>query len=158
MDSRNGLRTAIVGLHNRGALMSKNKPKETIEYVIRMQDREREMLDSLIGAYQFNRVMEPIVKLMNDVTGMAVFLSIVAATGLAGTTFVLKITTGGELTLEGLLESFWVQRMEAHEKQRAETGATGPAAGQTGTAFWTGIWYNLMNPNWSWFGPPPQQS
>ena len=146
-----------MGLHNRGALMSKNKPKETIEYVIRLQDKEREMFDSVVGAYQFNRVMEPVVKLMNDVTGMAVFLSIVAATGLAGATFVLKITTGGEMTLEGLLESFWIQRMEAHEKQRAETGVTGPAAGQTGTSFWTGIWYNLMNPNWSWFGPPPQE-
>ena len=30
--------------------MSKNKPKETIEYVIRLQDKERQMVESAIGS------------------------------------------------------------------------------------------------------------
>ena len=128
-----------------------------IEYRISLQDKQAEQLDSLIGAYQLNRVLTPIVTLMNDVTGMVVFLSIVAATGLAGATFAFNVRTGADLAMAELLDLFWVQRMEAHEKQRAETGATGPAAGQTGSKFWSGIIYNLTNPNWSWFEPPPQE-
>ena len=59
--------------------MSKNKPKETIEYVIRLQDKERQMVESAIGAYQVNRIMTPIVTLLNDVTGMATLLGLLAA-------------------------------------------------------------------------------
>jgi len=58
--------------------MSKNKPKETIEYVIRLQDKERQMVESAIGAYQVNRIMTPIVTLLNDVTGMATLLGLLA--------------------------------------------------------------------------------
>ena len=38
--------------------MSKNKPKETIEYVIRLQDKERKILDTFVTAYMAGRGLE----------------------------------------------------------------------------------------------------
>ena len=38
--------------------MSKNKPKETIEYVIRLQDKERKILDTFVTAYMVGRGLE----------------------------------------------------------------------------------------------------
>jgi len=35
--------------------VSKNKPKETIEYVIRLQDKERQLLESYLAAYTLGR-------------------------------------------------------------------------------------------------------
>jgi len=52
--------------------MSKNKPKETIEYVIRLQDKERQMVDEAIGAYQFNRIASPIVSILKDNSALLV--------------------------------------------------------------------------------------
>mgnify|MGYP006403806731 CR=1 FL=1 len=43
--------------------MSKNKPSTTIEYVIRMQDKERQLLESYMTAYMMGnagRLMEGI--------------------------------------------------------------------------------------------------
>jgi len=38
--------------------LSKNKPKETIEFVIRLQDKERKILDSFVTAYMMGRGLE----------------------------------------------------------------------------------------------------
>jgi len=65
--------------------MSKNKPKETIEYVIRLQDKERQLLESYMTAYMMGnagRLMEgigipEITKQMKDPTEMiGIFYSI----------------------------------------------------------------------------------
>ena len=87
--------------------MSKNKPKETIEYVIRLQDKERQLLDDAIGAYQINRIMTPIVSLMSDVSGMAVLLSLLAS--IIGFTFIVR----EELDAAGLIDAFTSQREQA---------------------------------------------
>ena len=40
--------------------MSKNKPKETIEFVIRLQDKERQLLEDALLAQNFNKVALPL--------------------------------------------------------------------------------------------------
>ena len=87
--------------------MSKNKPKETIEYVIRLQDKERQMVESAIGAYQVNRIMTPIVTLLNDVTGMATLLGLLAL--LPG--FVFYAEEG--MSSAELIDAFTTQREQA---------------------------------------------
>ena len=52
--------------------MSKNKPKETIEYVIRLQDKERQLFDDAIGAYRFGRISSPIVSILKDNSALLV--------------------------------------------------------------------------------------
>lgn len=56
--------------------MSKNKPKETVEYVLRLQDKERQLLEQIVDTRSFSNVATPIVDLLKDVTGMATFMSI----------------------------------------------------------------------------------
>jgi len=56
--------------------MSKNKPKETIEYVIRLQDKERQLLDDAIGAYRFGRIADPIVSIIKDNSALLVVSSL----------------------------------------------------------------------------------
>ena len=51
--------------------MPKNKPKETIEYVIRLQDKERQLLEDATTAYTVANVAEPVVNVIKDVTAMA---------------------------------------------------------------------------------------
>ncbi len=108
--------------------MSKNKPSTTIEYVIRLQDKERQMVESAIGAYQVNRVLTPIVTLMNDISGMAVFLTVAASLGLTGVVF-LFTATGSEEDMHVLLTDFFIQRDQAAAAAGVTVVARGPIWG-----------------------------
>lgn len=59
--------------------MSKNKPKETIEHVLRLQDKERQLLDDFLLSKNFNNVATPIVSLLSDVSGLAASYVILSA-------------------------------------------------------------------------------
>ena len=102
--------------------MSKNKPKETIEYVIRLQDRERQLLDDAVGAYRINRIATPLVELLNDVSGMATVLSILGALGITGVTFAFIVSD--ELSVAGLVDSFFNQRQQAAINLGIELGTS----------------------------------
>ena len=88
--------------------MSKNKPSTTIEYVIRLQDKERQLAEDAIGAYQLNRIMTPIVTLMNDVSGMALLLTLLAS--IIGFTFIVSEDIQSPA---GLIDAFTTQREQA---------------------------------------------
>jgi len=51
--------------------VSKNKPKETIEFVLRLQDKERQIVDDFLVAQNFKAIATPTVDLLKDVTGLA---------------------------------------------------------------------------------------
>lgn len=68
--------------------MPKAKPDQVIVHRIELQDTERDLLASISAGIAFNQVADPIVKLLNDVTGTITFLTLLAATGLvAGISF-----------------------------------------------------------------------
>lgn len=47
--------------------MAKNKPKETIEYVIRLQDKERQLLEDLATSYRIQAIdPEAMFKILED--------------------------------------------------------------------------------------------
>ena len=102
--------------------MSKNKPKETIEYVIRLQDKERQMIESAIGAYQVNRIATPLVDLLNDVTGMATVLSLLALVGVTGVSFAFVVSD--DLSVAGLVDAFVSQRDQAAINLGIELGTS----------------------------------
>ena len=102
--------------------MSKNKPKETIEYVIRLQDKERQLLDDAIGAYRINRIATPLVDLLNDVTGMATVLSILAAVGITGVSF--AFIASDDLSVAGLVDAFLTQRQQSALNLGIELGTS----------------------------------
>ena len=94
--------------------MAKRPPDEVIEYRISLQDYERDMFSSAIGAYQMNRIATPIINLMNDVTGMVVFLTILAAVGVTGVTFTFltaMLTT--DSSMADVIDAFTTQRQQA---------------------------------------------
>jgi len=93
--------------------MSKRKPDKVIEYRFSLQDKEREMFNSAIGAYQMNRLVTPIITLMNDISGMVVFLSLAAAAGVTGVAFTFLLTNLEDMTMGGVLDSFLTQRQQA---------------------------------------------
>ncbi|HIA00711.1 MAG TPA: hypothetical protein EYN66_02160 [Myxococcales bacterium] len=102
--------------------MSKNKPKETIEYVIRLQDKERQMIESAIGAYQINRIATPLVDLLNDVTGMATVLSLLALVGVTGVSFAFVVSD--DLSVANLVDAFVSQRDQAAINLGIELGTS----------------------------------
>ena len=102
--------------------MSKNKPKETIEYVIRLQDKERQLLDDAIGAHRINRIATPLVDLLNDVTGMATVLSIIGALGITGVSFAFIVSD--DLSVANLVDAFLDQRQQAAVNLGIELGTS----------------------------------
>ncbi len=68
--------------------MPKAKPDQVIVHRIELQETERELLSGMTAAFQFNKIADPLVKLLNDVTGTVTVLTLLAASGLlAGVTF-----------------------------------------------------------------------
>ena len=51
--------------------MSKRKPDQVIEFRISLQDREREMFDTLVAALTFNRIATPTVDLLKDASALS---------------------------------------------------------------------------------------
>ena len=94
--------------------MAKRPPDKVIEYRISLQDYERDMFSSAIGAYQMNRIATPIINLMNDVTGMVVFLTILAAVGVTGVTFTfLTAMLTSDSSMADIIDAFTTQREQA---------------------------------------------
>ena len=92
--------------------MTKKSPNQVIELRISLQDKQIEQLDSFITSYQINRILTPIVTLMNDVTGMIVLLTLAASLGFAGIAFAFQVTQPTE-DIHVILTDFFLQRDQA---------------------------------------------
>ncbi len=136
--------------------MTKRDPDQVIEYRISLQDKQSEQLDSLIAAIQFNRVttgvgsifsglgVSEITKQLKDPSEMiGVFYSIAMVLEFMG--YETGLPTPADM-------SGWKDEFQAAKVEREATGEAGPAAGDFSFG---AIMYNLLHPNWSWFGPPP---
>jgi hypothetical protein len=84
--------------------MPKPKPDQVIRHEIVLSRPLQDTVDGLVGSMQFSNIATPAVDLMKDVSGMAVFLSLVASLGLTGVGFTL-ILTGQEDTAESVINS-----------------------------------------------------
>ena len=114
--------------------MSKNKPKETIEYVIRLQDKERQLLESYMTAYLMGnagRLMEGIgipelTKQMKDPTEMiGIFYSIAMVLEFIG------IETGLPTPFD--FDEYWREyqtKSQTMAEKRKEAGGTTSVWGQ----------------------------
>jgi len=105
--------------------MSRRKPDKVIEYRISLQDTERELLSHLVylegTTKAFNNVAEPIVKLLNDVTGMITFLAILAAAGVTGVAFIFLASE--DLSIGSVVDQFLSQREQAAISQGLDLAA-----------------------------------
>ncbi len=101
--------------------MPKVKPDQVIRHEVVLGRADRELLEGAVMAYQMNRIAEPLVKLLNDVTGLTAFLSILAA--LTGFTFLIS----DDLNANELIDVFLTQREQHIIKTGAQTGITAAA-------------------------------
>jgi len=62
--------------------MTKRKPDQVIEYRISLQDKQSEQLDSVIAAYQINKIGSPLVALLSDKSAMLIIVGVLEATGI----------------------------------------------------------------------------
>jgi len=61
--------------------MTKRKPDQVIEYRVSLQDKQSEQLDSMIAAYQVNKIATPLVALLSDASAMLLITGLLEATG-----------------------------------------------------------------------------
>ncbi len=118
------------------AVMPKPKPDQVIRHEIVLSRPLQETVDGLVGSAQFRNIATPTVDLMKDVSGMAVFLSLVAALGLAGVGFNL-VLSGQEETAEEVIQVFLNQSKIARAGRGVET--LGSAAGSVASGIDSGI-------------------
>ena len=118
------------------AVMPKPKPDQVIRHEIVLSRPLQETIDGPVGSAQFRNIATPTVDLMKDVSGMAVFLSLVAALGLTGIGFNL-ILSGQEETAEEVIQLFLNQSKVARAGRGAE--ALGSAAGSLASGIDSGI-------------------
>jgi len=62
--------------------MTKRKPDQVIEYRISLQDKQSEQLDSMIAAYQVNKIATPLVALLSDASAMLLITGMLEAMGI----------------------------------------------------------------------------
>tara|TARA_R100000664_G_C2735149_1_gene124765 strand:+ start:150 stop:533 length:384 start_codon:yes stop_codon:yes gene_type:complete len=116
--------------------MPKPKPDQVIRHEIVLSRPLQETVDGLVGSAQFRNIATPTVDLMKDVSGMAVFLSLVAALGLTGVGFNL-VLSGQEETAEEVIQLFLNQSKLARVGRGVET--LGSAAGSVASGIDSGI-------------------
>ena len=109
--------------------MAKRKPDQTITHRIELQEKERELLSHIVylegTTKAFNNVAEPIVKLLNDVTGMITVLTILAATGITGVSFLFMYTAlSDNVSMSDVIDHFITQRNQAAVAQGLDLAAS----------------------------------
>jgi len=62
--------------------MTKRKPDQVIEYRVSLQDKQSEQLDSMIAAYQINKIGTPLVALLSDGSAMLIIAGLLEAYGI----------------------------------------------------------------------------
>lgn len=101
--------------------MPKSKPDQVIVHRIELQATERDILSGLSTAVMFKQIADPIVKLLNDVTGTVTFLTLLAASGIfLGVTFNFIYDV---VSAKDPLEQFLTQLEEAKERAEIVGGA-----------------------------------
>ena len=116
--------------------MPKPKPDQVIRHEIVLSRPLQETVDGLVGSAQFRNIATPTVDLMKDVSGMAVFLSLPGALGLADVGFNL-VLSGQEETAEEVIQVFLNQSKIARAGRGVET--LGSAAGSVASGIDSGI-------------------
>jgi hypothetical protein len=121
--------------------------KKVVEHRITFGTKERDMMESALAAFQFNRIASPVVAGMSDVSFMLVL------GGLLAIYFPeIKLPTNPS-GMEEIVEAIDTGIRTGVERARQERELTGESTldEATGVRDLIGrLYYNLTNPNWSW--------
>ena len=127
--------------------MPRAKSDRIVTHRIELGVKEREIADSMLAAFAFNRVSTPIVAGMSDVSFMIVLGSLLTLY------FPDIVLPTGEAKMEEVVAAIDKGIKEGVERAREERRQTGESTldEATGVRDLLGrLYYNLTNPNWSW--------
>ena len=62
--------------------MTKRKPDSVTEFRISLQSKQSEQLDSIIAAFQINKIATPLVALLSDASAMLIITGLLEAYGI----------------------------------------------------------------------------
>ena len=62
--------------------MTTIKPDQVIEYRVSLQDKQSEQLDSIIAAFQINKIATPLVALLSDASAMLIITGLLEHYGI----------------------------------------------------------------------------
>jgi len=127
-------------------MMPRAKSDRIVTHRIELGVKEREIADSMLAAFAFNRVSTPIVAGMSDVSFMIVLGSLLTLY------FPDIVLPTGEARMEEVVAAIDKGIKEGVERAREERRQTGdsPLDEYTGVRDLLGrLYYNLTNPNWS---------
>jgi len=125
--------------------LAKKAPDQVIVHRFEMQQKERELLESAITAYNFNKISTPIVTGMSDVSFMVV------VGGLLTLLYPEIILPRAEEGMGAVIDAISQGIYAGQERAKNEREATGEATldDATGVRDLLGrLLYNIANPNW----------
>jgi hypothetical protein len=101
--------------------MPRPKPDQIIRHQIVFGEADRKILDGFKDAHVLTSLSNTFVKLINDVTGTATFLALIAASGILGVTFIftassVALAAGGT----SVFDEFFTQLKGERDKAGAE--------------------------------------
>ena len=126
--------------------MPRAKSDRIVTHRIELGVKEREIADSMLAAFAFNRVSTPIVAGMSDVSFMIVLGSLLTLY------FPDIVLPTGEAKMEEVVAAIDKGIKEGVERAREERRQTGdsPLDEASGVRDLLGrLYYNLTNPNWT---------
>lgn len=102
--------------------MPRPKPDQIVRHQIVFGEADRKILDRAIDSYTFSNFTKNAVTLMNDVTGMVTFLTLIGATGLLGASFIFQVSPSSIASgaVNQVIDEFRQQTLEALEKKGIE--------------------------------------
>ena len=116
--------------------MPRPKPDQIIRHQIVFGEADRKILDRAIDSYTISQLSRNAVTLMNDVTGTATFLALIAASGILGVTFAFSasavaIAGGGSSVFDEFYTVWKGERDKAKaDKARDRAKAVSKAGGR----------------------------
>ena len=106
----------------KGEIMPRPKPDQIIRHQIVFGEADRKILDGFKDAHVLTSLSNTFVRLINDVTGTATFLALVAASGILGVTFVFTASSYALSQLNGssVFDEFYTQYKGERDKAGAD--------------------------------------
>ena len=109
--------------------MPRPKPDQIIRHQIVFGEADRKILEGYKDAYVLSNMSANFVKLINDVTGTATLLALIAASGILGVTFVFTASSIAIAAGDGssVFDEFYTALVAARSKSAADKEARNEA-------------------------------
>lgn len=127
-------------------MMPRAKADNVVIHRIELGGKERELAESALAAFQFNRIATPVVSGMSDVSFMITLGTILTIW------FPDIVLPRAEDGMDAVVDSIKLGIRQGTQKARQERELTGEATLDDSTGLWDFLGrlrYNLTNPNWA---------